>query len=55
VHGGGTGDGLRPSVAAAAEEAARQARVCIVFIFHAKKKKWLMIEVITLLEYVNNF
>jgi hypothetical protein len=25
------------------------------YFFHTKKKEWMIIEVITLLEYVNNF
>jgi hypothetical protein len=50
VHEGYIGACLRPSTAA--EEAARQARGCI---FSCKKKEWLIIEVVTLLEYVNNF
>jgi hypothetical protein len=49
-HDTGEGGG-----AAVEEEAARQVRWCIFFIFSCNKKEWLIIEVITLFEYVNNF
>jgi hypothetical protein len=41
--------------AEAKKEAARQARGHIFFIFSMKRRKWLIIEDITLLEYVKNF
>jgi hypothetical protein len=54
VHRDSTEASLRPSVTPM-KEAARQVRWCIFFIFSCNKKEWLIIEVTTLFEYVNNF
>jgi hypothetical protein len=60
MHEGSTGAGLRPRTAAVEEVVWRRRRKCRgtrvgVFFNFSCKKEQLIIEVITLLEYVNNF